>query len=481
MARLRPLIVKAHVYLPGGGRKRGLIAAREHLRYMNNPKKEELVTDAEALWERGEGEAAIHARYMSERPGSQGLFGEAHELRPDQETLLREIVEHKGPVWRFFVSVHEDDAHAMGGALMRRQMWEEACRALVPKMAAEMNIPVVHVRWAAAMHRKEGHPHIHLLMWSADPAKGFLNRKGLDQVKRAWVSQLYGPERARLGREKSELRSAIGTSFRAALTRSDSDALAARFLRIAEALPGGGRLAYAYMPTEVKRDVEAAVDHLLSASPDLARMAAHYSDIAAEMAGHYSYKQERHQAARENAAGDLRRRLAGAVLRAALSMDERTAWQAIADDVFRAATRRPDASPALTALVQDEVSRLALRPGYEEALAAARRLFAAPELAERIAAFLKRAARRGPDRDAEARAARARGRLEASVAARLQRSAEYVRDARRFHVAGLYSGLGRALEETVRQAERDARLAEARALEEEAQRKRQAAAEADAR
>lgn len=447
---------------------------------MNNPKKEELVTDAEALREQAEDEAAIHARYMSERPGSRGLFGRDPDRPPDQEALFREIVQHKGPVWRFFVSVHEGDARAMGGALMRRQTWEEACRALVPKMAAEMNIPVGQVRWAAAMHRKEGHPHIHLLVWSAEPDKGFLNRKGLDRIKRAWVSQLYGPERTRLGTEKSELRAAISASFRDALTLSDKDTLAAQLVRIAQALPGRGRVAYAYMPAELKQQIDATVEYLLSTSPDLARMAARYGDIAAEMAGHYSYKPERRQAARENAAADLRQRLGSAVLRAALAMDQRAAWQSIADEVFRAATRRPEAPPALVVLVREEVSRLALRPSHDGALEAARRILASPELAERTASFLERAARRGPTQDAEARTARARERLERAVAGRLQRSAEYIRDARRFHVAAVYGGLGRALEETIRQAERDARLAEARALEEEARRRRQAAAEADA-
>ncbi len=474
---MRPLVVKVHIYRPGGGRSYGLPAACGHLRYMNSPKKEELVTDAASMREQLQDEAAIHAKYMDERPGSQGLFATDPDHPPDQATLQREIAKHQGPVWRLFVSVHEDDAREMGGALMRRQSWEDACRVVLPKMAEEMGIPAGQIRWAAAMHRKEGHPHIHLLIWSQDPGKGFLGRDGLDKSKRAWVSALYAPERERLGEEKSALRAAIGEEFREALGRTTTDEFARRLTGIAASLPGQGRLAYGYMPASVKRQVDEAVDHLLRASPELRAMADRFADIAAEMAKHYSYKAERHEAAREKAMADLRQRLGGALLRAAVAMDERTAWQSVANEVAHAAMGRSEASPTLTAFVREEVSRLAQDPSEKAALDAARRLLTSHEMAERVRDLLENAARRGPADGAAERAARARERLEATVAGRLLGSAEYVRDARRFSVGQMYSGIGRALAATIQQAERDARLAEAQALEEEAQRRRQAAAQ----
>ncbi|EQD26016.1 hypothetical protein B2A_15821, partial [mine drainage metagenome] len=221
---MRPLVIRAHIYMPGkGGGRRSLRSAVAHLKYMGNPKKEELIRDDEALRDRGDtDEAAIHARYAGHRPGSTGLFGPDRDVPVNEAALAKELGDHKGPVWRLIVSVTEADARAMGGQLMGRPSWEDACRAAIPKMAQEMGIPAADLRWTAAMHRKEGHPHVHVLMWSADRERGYLNKRGLDASRRAWVSELYAPARDRLGTEKSQLRKDITEQSRLVLGRTDA-------------------------------------------------------------------------------------------------------------------------------------------------------------------------------------------------------------------------------------------------------------------
>ncbi len=235
------------------------------------------------------------------------------------------------------------------------------------------------------------------------------------------------------------------------------------------------------MPAEVKQQVDRAVDYMLRTSPELSALAARYGEIAAEMASHYSDKPAKMERARENALSDIRQRLGGAVLRAAASLDERAAWQSIADEAVRAGRGDGSASPELASMVREEVGRLAASLDKEQAREAARRILGSPELAPQVQALLDKAARRGPAEGAEERVQRARERLETAVAGRLLRSAEYVRDLRRWEAGRAFTGVGRALQATIRQAERDALLAEARAAEEEAQRKRQAAREAEAR
>jgi len=142
--------------MPGQGGRRSLHSAVAHLKYMGNPKKEELVRDDEAMREQGVDEAAVHARYAAHRPGSTGMFGPEPARPVDETEVLQTIRSHKGPVWRLIVSVHEDDVRAMGGQLYHRAAWEDAVRAVLPEMAAEMHIPPQALRWAAAMHRKVG-------------------------------------------------------------------------------------------------------------------------------------------------------------------------------------------------------------------------------------------------------------------------------------------------------------------------------------
>ncbi len=484
---MRPLILRAHIYMPGKGGRRSLHSAVAHLKYMGNPKKEDLVRDDEAMREQGLDEAAIHARYAAHRPGSTGMFGPERNRTVDETEVLQTIRSHRGPVWRVIVSVHEDDVRAMGGQLYHREAWENAVRAVLPKMADEMGIPASKLRWAAAMHRKVGPEvvaagktptcHVHILLWSEDPEKGYLSRKGIDAAHRAWTSELYAPARQTLGREKSALRQEIAEQSRLVLGHSSAEDLGARLAEIAAELPGKGRLAYAYMPASVKAKLDETADWLLS-QPELRSQAERYGAIAAELASHYGYNPQKHEQARENALQDLRQRLAGGVLKAAVGYDDRLAWQSIHNDVWRAARGGGEAPQALAGSVREAVSRLASAPSRDAALAEARALLAGP-LQTAMEELTVRAERRGKPDDAAERAKHAEERLEAAIARRLERSAEYVRDARAYRARQAASGLMMALQSTIRDAERAALRAAAREAEEEAERKRQAAREAD--
>ncbi len=484
---MRPLVLNAHIYMPGKGGKRSLFSAGKHLNYMGNPKKEELVRDDEAMREQGLDEAAVHARYAAHRPGSTGMFGPERDKPVDEKEVLQAIRSHRGPVWRIIVSVHEDDVRAMGGQLYHRAAWEDAARTVLPKMADEMGIPADALRWAAAMHRKVGPEviaagktptcHVHILLWSEDSEKGYLNRQGIDAARRAWAHELYAPAREALGKEKSALRQQITQQSRLLLGQGSAEDLGARLAAIAAELPGKGRLAYAYMPAPVKKKLDEAADWLLS-QPEMRAQAERYGAIAAELASHYSYKTQRHDEARENAMQDLRERLAGGVLRAAVGYDDRLAWQSIQADVWRATRGGGEAPKALSGPVREAVSRLASAPSRDAALKEARALLSGPlqEARDELAA---RAERRGKPDDAAERARRAQERLEAAIARRLERSAEYVRDARAFQARQAASGLMMALQSTIRDAERAALRAAAREAEEEAERKRQAARDAE--
>ena len=403
---MKPLILRAHIYTPGGKGRHSMAAAVAHSKYMRSPKKEELVHQDEALRDRGLDEVQIHARYMADRPGSEGLFGPSGAVL-DGPAIDAELARHTGPVWRLIVSVHEDDVRSMGGALLRRPAWEDAARAVLPRMAQEMGIPADSLRWSAAMHRKQGHPHVHVLVWSADPSKGFLSKQGLAAARRAWAHELYGPERDRLGKEKSALRQEITATSRLLLARTDAAELGAQLAAISQTLPGHGRLAYAFMPGDVKAKLDATADWLLR-RPELAAQAKRYGDIAAELATHYSTDPARHAEAREKALQDIRQRMASGVLKAAVGFDERLAWRQVSDAVYRTArvgraaqaqqtpvaVEETDILGAIQPHVKAAVSRLARNLASEAAHQEARALLALPDVAPLVAPVLDRAERR---------------------------------------------------------------------------------------
>jgi hypothetical protein len=476
---LRPIVVKAWVYLPGRRARKGHRASLAHVRYMGNPKKEELVLATEEMRAEGDDEAAVHARYMGERRGSMGYFGDDRKSPPLREELLQELGQHAGPVWRFFVSVTEQDAAAMGGALFHRPAWEAACRSVVPKMAREMGIDPANLRWVAALHRKEGHPHIHLLVWQRDPTKEqpFLSKRGIAEARRLWAQALYRPERERLGREKAALRTLGVETGRSLLRQAVAHGaprtlndLVVRLHAIAEALPGEGRLALAYMPQPIRDQVLATADWLLRAEPALWDTAQRYMEIAREMARHYSDDAARHELAAENAWRDLQQRLAGAVLRAAVALDREAAWREVVESVWDALSGA--SAEAAAPAVKAAVSRLSLRPSVESARREARALLDHPALAGPIERLLARATAGLPPEKMEERRAKTLKTLEERLARTLHRNAEYVRDYRLYTVGRLVSAWWASLLRDVEEAERQV---ERLAAEEEAQRKRRAA------
>ena len=161
-----------------------------------------------------------------------------------------------------------------------------------------------------------------------------------------WTSELYGPVRERLGKEKSGLRAEAGETAWQVLGCSQAEELGSRLAEIAANLPGHGRLAYVYMPSAVKAQVDQVLDWLLE-QPDLKPIVKRYGNIAAEMASHYSMDPRRHDLARANAVADLRHRLAGGVLCQAAGFNQGLAWRTVADGARSGAPALQGPMPAL--------------------------------------------------------------------------------------------------------------------------------------
>ena len=478
---MRPLIVKAKFLLPGPSRHE---AARDYLKYIANPSRDDLARWEETLRQGNvESEASIYAMHIQERKGSQGLFGPKINGPVSEAELEQVFGDHEGPIWTMIVSVHHDDAAAELPRLMGRAAWEDACRAVMAPMAENMGIPAKDLRWVAAMHRrpKDGSPHVHILFWSDDPNKGLRQRAGqtyhtispraLDHSKRLWTSELYGPVREKLGKEKSGLRSEVGETAWQVLGRSQAEELGSRLAEIAANLPGSGRLAYAYMPPQVKVQVDRVTDWLLE-QPDLKAMARRYGDIAAEMASHYSMDPVRHDLARENAVADLRRRLAGRVLRRSAGFDQGLAWRAVTDDIWASARGKGEAARDLSVAIQTAVHLVAI--GRVTPHTAARSLIAAPEMAAHMADLRAAAERRGDPSQADQRVAQMNRRLVAVLTTRLSRGASYVRTARGYRAGGLIATWSAVLSATLRKMAREAEQA-AREAEREAEAEQAAA------
>ena len=109
-----------------------------------------------------------YLEYIAERPRSHGLF--SADGAADLEQTMEEINAHAGPVWTFIYSLKREDAARLG--YENGESWRILLLAHQVELAAAMKIPPSSFRWCAAFHDEKHHPHIHMMVWSADPKQG---------------------------------------------------------------------------------------------------------------------------------------------------------------------------------------------------------------------------------------------------------------------------------------------------------------------
>ncbi|TYP56834.1 MobP3 family relaxase [Thermosediminibacter litoriperuensis] len=292
------------------------------------------------------GTAAGHAKYMDERPGSHGLFGPESET-PDLREVQRELKNHNGIVWRMVLSLKEEDAVRLG--YTAREAWEKALRASMPEAAAKMGIQESNLKWVAAFHQAQGHPHVHVVIWEKTPqrSKGVLSFGERKDLRRVFVREIYAEERLALTAEKSAIRDLIRDTARKdilsvireikkaslevralagqepglspTLLPKTREELLNQLKGLSSIMPGKGRIALAYMPTEVKEKAREISDWILR-QPGFLASVDKYKELAKQLAAHHTLRTEALNRAAEKAYEDIRDRVAQIVLRGAAAI-----------------------------------------------------------------------------------------------------------------------------------------------------------------
>ncbi len=287
------------------------------------------------------GTAVGHVKYMSERPGSHGLFDA--DGAANLEAAMDEIKCSKSIVWRDVVSLHEDDAARLG--YTTREAWEDALRRSVPDVASAMGIREGNLRWVAAFHQKAGHPHCHISFWEQTPerTRGVVSKGERRDMRKAFMNIIYENERARLYLEKNTIRDLLrdqtvqelgGLGLRRFLKEINLEAEAeaggrpglvpvldevrgefqVKLEEIAQMLPDHGRIALRYMLPEVKEKVQETADWLLR-QPGFSEQVGRYQEIAGGLASTYTKNEKSHDQARQNAYNDVRERVSQVLLK----------------------------------------------------------------------------------------------------------------------------------------------------------------------
>ncbi|MBE6910591.1 MAG: sel1 repeat family protein [Ruminococcaceae bacterium] len=212
--------------------------------------------------------------YVSHRPGvrSDGDHGlwDANGKVENLSAVVREVANHQGNVWTPVVSMRREDAERLG--FTDAENWRAAVNACVNEIAEGYKIAPNHLRWYAALHEKEKHVHIHMVVYSTDPKEGYLTKEGIRRVKSAFARRLFEQDLICVYKRQTEYRNTLQEEaearMRALIERMGGETIRSDRLEmltdeLAERLRDvKGKKVYGYLPPATKRIVDAIVDEI---------------------------------------------------------------------------------------------------------------------------------------------------------------------------------------------------------------------------
>ena len=212
--------------------------------------------------------------YVSHRPGVQidgehGLWCAGGKVR-NLSQAVREVTEYTGSVWTPVVAIRREDAERLG--YNDAESWRQLVCACAPEIARGYKIPLEHLRWYAAFHRKEDSVHIHMVVFSSNPKEGYLTKQGIQQVKSAFGRRIFQQDLLHIYEQKNEYRDALGRDAERTMAeliaqtetgQIQNENLERLVLELTQKLQNTkGKKVYGYLPPKTKTLVDAIVDEL---------------------------------------------------------------------------------------------------------------------------------------------------------------------------------------------------------------------------
>ena len=214
--------------------------------------------------------------YIANRPGvkklnEHGLWNADGQV-PVMQTAIDEVSHHEGNVWRPIISLPREDAERLGYDHV--EAWQNLIKSSLIDIAEGYKIKPDHLRWYAAMHMKEKHIHVHMVIFSTDPKEGYLTKQGIKQIKSALVRQVYKDDLLNVYQKQTAHRDQLqenALEVMESLIQKMQDGeisnpkLELLITELTERLQNySGKKVYGYLPPATKRIVDAIVDELAS-------------------------------------------------------------------------------------------------------------------------------------------------------------------------------------------------------------------------
>ena len=251
----------------------------EYDEYVSAPSRysaSEFIEQTEEIYSFNLDERENFIGYIANRPGvkklnEHGLWNADGQV-PVMQTAMDEVSQHNGNVWRPIISLPREDAERLGYDHV--EAWQNLIKSSLIDIAESYKIKPDHLRWYAAMHMKEKHIHVHMVIFSTDPKEGYLTKQGIKQIKSALVRQVYKDDLLNVYQKQTAHRyllqdNALEVMDSLIQKMQDGDLknpkLELLIAELAERLQNySGKKVYGHLPLATKRIVDAIVDEIAS-------------------------------------------------------------------------------------------------------------------------------------------------------------------------------------------------------------------------
>lgn len=211
-----------------------------------------------------------------------GLFGVINEKFSDSystvemQKYVRKIsTPHRNVFHSIFSFTPESAAEA---GLNTLDDWENWVKYHISDIANGMNMKIENIEYLAAVHLKEGQPHVHIMWWDIQQ-QVLINKVDpliCDKIRIDAIRSTYHDQFIALHNNEDKLirklRSDIADYTASTLAGTPSDVYSRKIIagieHIHDIIPKKGRTAYKYMSAEVKKEIDILSHFIIDNNPD---------------------------------------------------------------------------------------------------------------------------------------------------------------------------------------------------------------------
>lgn len=204
-----------------------------------------------------------------------GKFSDSYSTVEMQKYVRKISTPHRNVFHSIFSFTPESAAEA---GLNTLDDWENWVKYHISDIANGMNMKIENIEYLAAVHLKEGQPHVHIMWWDIQQ-QVLINKVDpliCDKIRIDAIRSTYHDQFVALHNNEDKLirklRSDIADYAASSLAEIPSDVYSRKIIagieHIHDIIPKKRRTAYKYMPAEVKKEIDILSHFIIDNNPD---------------------------------------------------------------------------------------------------------------------------------------------------------------------------------------------------------------------